>query len=305
MNFNSSKIFRIDADACLFIIQFGGKKITDKKCEVSDITNPSKVLYKFGFIEDKFYSNIDNITDIDGNCQMEWRQGVKHDCAKIMELTYENGQLTNKNNEMVNIENTLVYPLLKSSQLKKPIVSETSRQVIIPQKKIKQDTSYIETEAPKTWKYLNDNKEYFDKRKSSIYDNAPDFSIFGIGDYSFKKFKVAISGFYKKPMFSLVYSEKIMMLDDTCYFLSFDDYDSAYITMLILNSQLVKKFLKNIAFMDSKRPYSKKVLKRIDLDKCMNLLSFDDLKETEKELELDEYISDEKLEEYKHKYKMS
>ena len=37
----------------------------------------------------------------------------------------------------------------------------------------------------------------------------------------------------------------------------------------------------------------------------MNLLSFDDLKETEKELELDEYISDEKLEEYKHKYKMS
>ncbi|MDO5815811.1 MAG: hypothetical protein Q4Q18_09240, partial [Methanobrevibacter sp.] len=99
--------------------------------------------------------------------------------------------------------------------------------------------------------------------------------------------------------------EKIMMLDDTCYFLSFDDYDSAYITMLILNSQLVKKFLKNIAFMDSKRPYSKKVLKRIDLDKCMNLLSFDDLKETEKELELDEYISDEKLEEYKHKYKMS
>ncbi|MBQ9161268.1 MAG: hypothetical protein IJ122_08140 [Methanobrevibacter sp.] len=188
---------------------------------------------------------------------------------------------------------------MKSSQLKKPVVKKTQRHILITQEKIKQDTSYIEAEAPKTWKYLNDNKEYFDKRKSSIYNNTPEFSIFGIGDYSFKKYKVAISGFYKTPMFSLVYSDKTMMLDDTCYFLSFDDYDTAYITMLILNSDLVKKFLKNIAFIDSKRPYSKKVLKRIDISKCLKLLSFKDLKESENDLDLDEYVTPEKLDEYK------
>lgn len=302
LNFDSAKVFKIDADACLFVIQFGGKALTDRICEVSDISNPSKVLYKFGFVEDKFYSNVDNTTDIDGDCQLEWRQGVKHDCAKVMELTCSDNQLTNKNDEDVDIETTLVYPLLKSSQLKKPIVSETSRRVIITQKKIKQDTTYIESEAPKTWKYLNDNKTYFDKRKSSIYNNAPDFSIFGIGDYSFKEYKVAISGFYKKPIFSLVYGEKTMMLDDTCYFLSFDDYDTAYITMLILNSRLVKNFLKNIAFMDSKRPYSKKVLKRIDFNKCLRLLSLDDLKESERELELDDYINYDKFEKYKNNF---
>lgn len=78
-----------------------------------------------------------------------------------------------KKNDVVSIENNLIYPLLKSSQLKKPIVNETSKYIIITQEKIKQDTSHIANDAPKAWKYLNDNKEYFDKRKSSIYDNTP------------------------------------------------------------------------------------------------------------------------------------
>ena len=96
-----------------------------------------------------------------------------------------------------------------------------------------------------------------------------------------------------------MYGEKTFMLDDTCYFLSFDDFDSAYITMLILNSDLVKRFLKNIAFMDSKRPYSKRVLKRIDIKKSLNFLSLNDLKRSEEKLELKEYISEEKFNEYK------
>ena len=298
INFNSYKVFNIDADACLFIIQFGKNPIKNKICEVSDIANPSKVLHKFGFISDKFYSNIEDIPDIDGECEMEWRQGVKHDCAKVMELISENNQLTNKNGETVIIENELLYPLLKSSNIKKPIINESSKYIIITQKKIKQDTNYIKKEAPKTWAYLNKHKEYFDKRKSSIYNNCPDFSIFGIGDYSFKKYKVAVSGFYKNPIFSLVYGEKTIMLDDTCYFLSFDDYDTAYITMLILNSPLVLKFLKNIAFLDSKRPFTKKVLKRIDISKCLKILTFDDLKEVEIKLNLKNYLNLEKFNEY-------
>lgn len=92
------------------------------------------------------------------------------------------------------------------------------------------------------------------------------------------------------------------MLDDGCYYLSFDDYDSAYITMLILNSELVREFLNNIAFLDSKRPFSKKVLKRIDFSKCLDLLSFDDLKITEKKLELKNYLSEEKFNAYKEQF---
>ena len=282
----------------MFILQFGGNPSTEKRCEVSNLTNPSKILYTFGYISDKFYSNIDDIPDIDGKSPFEWRQGVKHDCAGVMELEGKNSQMINKNGETVEIEMNLIYPLLKSSDLKKPVINKTSKFVIITQKKIKQDTSYIEDELPKTWKYLNDNRKYFEKRKSSIYINKPDFSIFGIGEYSFKKYKVAISGFYKNPMFSLVYGEKPVMLDDTCYFISFDNYDDAYITMLILNSSLVKKFLKNIAFLDSKRPFTKKVLKRVDIHKCLNLLTFDELKDVEGQMNLKDYLSREKLAEY-------
>lgn len=302
INFNSYDILEINEECCLFIIQFGGTRLTNKTCEVADINNPSQYLYKFGFISNEFHYIIDNIPKIEGKCQMDWKSGVKHDCGKIMELTHKNKQLVNMKNEKVSIENTLIYPLLKSYDLKKPIINKTSRYILITQQKIKQDTSYIKIEAPKTWKYLNDNQKYFDNRKSSIYKNAPNFSIFGIGEYSFKKYKVAISGFYKNPLFSLVYTEKAVMLNDACYFLSFDNYSDAYITMLILNSVLVKKFLKNKAVLDSKRPYTKKLLKHIDIGKCLKILLFEDLKKTEEELGLSEYITNEKFIEYKKKF---
>ena len=305
INFNSRKIFKIDADACLFIVQFGGSALKDMKCPVSDISNPSKVLFEFGFQSGEFYSDLSNIADIDGECMFEWRQGVKHDLAKIMELEKVNNHFVNKNGAEIALEDKFIYPLLKSSDLKKAILTKSRKYVIITQKKIKNDTTIIKSEAPKIWDYLNKNKELFKNRKSKIYKNSPDFSIFGIGDYSFKKYKVAISGFYKDPKFCLVYSQKSMMLDDTCYFISFDDYDTAYITMLILNTSLVKKFLKSIVFIDSKRPYAKKVLKRIDITKCLKILTLNDLTKVEQELNLNKYIDNIKFDTYKKHIKIN
>lgn len=92
------------------------------------------------------------------------------------------------------------------------------------------------------------------------------------------------------------------MLDDTCYFLSFDTFEEAYITMLILNTDLVQDFLKDIAFLDSKRPYTKKILKRIDIQKCLSILSFDELLETEEYLNLPNNINISDFEYYKDKY---
>lgn len=302
LNFNNSGDLKNNIGFCLFIMQFGGMPLTNKTCTVLDFTNPKKILYKFSFKSNNFHSNSNYPIDIDGKCKIKWRDGIKHDCAKIMELTIENGQLKNNLNENVSIENTLLFPLLKSSNLKKPLINETSKYIIVTQQKIRQNTNYIEIEAPKTWKYLNKNKKYFDKRKSKNFNNTPDFSIFGIGNYAFKKYKVVISSFKKIPLFSLVYGEKAVMLDESCHYISFDNYDEAYITMLILNSQIVKEFLKNIAFLDSKRPYSKKILKRIDISKCLKILIFDDLKKIEEELELNNYLTNEKFTKYKNKY---
>ena len=117
--------------------------------------------------------------------------------------------------------------------------------------------------------------------------------MFGVGDYSYSKYKVGVSGFYKQPLFSVLYSDdsKPVMTDDTSYFICFDSYDMAYTAMLLLNSEKVQKFLTSIAFLDTKRPYTKKVLERIDFNRIVNSLTFDELTKTEQNLNLPCYIT--------------
>lgn len=155
---------------------------------------------------------------------MIWRSGVKHDCGKVMELELIDGKYVNKYKEVVDVEENLVFPLVKSSLFKSPIIREYKKYVIVTQQKAKQDTSYIEQEYPHLWLYLSNHSDDFSKRKSVIYKKSGLFSMFGIGDYSFAPYKVGVSGFYKKPLFSLLASDKPVMTDDTSYFLAFDNY---------------------------------------------------------------------------------
>ena len=184
-----------------------------------------------------------------------------------MELDKKNGHYTNGLEEQFNIEEGLVFGFLKSSDLKNSIINQTRKYTIVTQRKVGQETTYIKTNFPKTYQYLVDHKDYFESRKSSIYNNKPSFSIFGIGDYSFKPFKVAISGLYKTYHFTLVMPQnnKPVMLDDTCYFIGFDIIEYAVYTLLLLNSDNTKKLLQSITFPDAKRTFTKDLLMRIDL----------------------------------------
>ena len=65
----------------------------------------------------------------------------------------------------------------------------------------------------------------------------------------------------------------------------------AYVAMLLLNSEKVQRFLTSIAFMDSKRPYTKKVLERIDFKKIVLSLHIDEVIKTEQELQLSRYVT--------------
>lgn len=81
------------------------------------------------------------------------------------------------------------------------------------------------------------------------------------------------------------------MTNDTSYFICFDNYDMAYVAMLSLNSEKVQKFLTSIAFLNAKRPYTKKVLERIDFDKIVHSLTLEDLGKTEVKLALPCYVT--------------
>ena len=314
VEFDANKIFGISASACALVLKLSSYLKNYRQCEVFDIDNIDKVKDIIECKNGVLSSVLNQVEDFDGECEFIWRQGVKHDCSKIMELRKnEDGTYTNGKKEIINIEDTFVFPLMKSSFFKEPIIKNNYKKyVIVTQRKARQETRYMEKQAEKTWKYLNDNKEAFERRKSSIYKGAPLFSMFGVGDYSYARYKVGVSGFYKKALFCMVYNENDIehpvMGDDTCYFLAFDDKEIAYVCMLLLNSPRVQNYLVSISFKDAKRPYTKKVLNRISIRKCVNKITLDELRDTEKMLKLDEYITKEmyqKLKNLVNVYQMS
>ena len=274
LNIDTKKEFNVSVDACLFLTSFNSSP--EYTCRETDFYSQEDIT-EFGWYKGKFVYSIkeyNKVESLDGKSPFVWRQGMKHDCSKIMELDQANGHFINGFKEEVMPEQSLLYGLLKSSDLKNEVIRSYRKTTIVTQKKVGQDTSYIKREYPKTYQYLNKNRAWFDKRKSSIYKGKPPFSIFGIGDYSFAKYKVAISGMYKRTTFSLVLPEndKPLMLDDTCYFVGFETIEEAKMTQKILNSTRVQSFLKAIIFSDAKRPITKDVLMRIDIRKAYDML---------------------------------
>jgi len=287
LNIDSKKEFNVSVNACLFLTHLNCEP--ELACTAFDFYTKDK-LTTFGWYKDKFVYSVqdyDESSIVDGKSTFVWRSGVKHDCSKVMELEQVNGHFKNALGEEINLENNLTYGLLKSSDLKEDKTNSFRKLTIITQKKIGQETKYIKDKYPLTYNYLTSHKRYFDKRKSSIYKDKPSFSIFGIGDYSFAPYKVAISGLYKSTHFTLVSpsNSKPIMLDDTCYFIGFENLKMAEIAHYLVNSELVQKFLKSIIFSDSKRSINKDTLMRIDFARAFESTDYEQASKEIKGLE--------------------
>lgn len=278
---DANRTFGAAVDASLFVMDVGANKPTFT-CQVAPLVHPERTTRTFGWTRGRFVSNVEDYEshhELDGKSPLVWRQGLKHDCARIMELDVQDGHCVNGNGEWADVENEHVYWLLKSSDLQSFEVSQARKKVIVTQRSLAEGTAHLQTNAPKLWDYLTRHCEHFEKRKSSIYRNRPPFSMFGIGEYSFAPYKVAVSGLYKEARFALVtpMDGRPVMLDDTCYFLPFDNYLDALFTASLLNSSLVKRFLKSIVFLDAKRPYTKEILMRVNLTTVASRLTSDAL----------------------------
>ena len=243
LKINSKKEFNISVDACLFICDYfnGGDQSI---CEVYDDLSFKKPQSRIGIDKKTIIANIDlhqkTKKMVKGKSNMVWRSGIKHDASKVMELLLlDDGRLVNGLEETVEIEDRYLYPLLKSSDLANNRLSP-QRFVIMTQKKVGEDTGCIERDAPKLWNYLKSHCAILDGRKSSIYKKQPRFSMFGVGDYSYRPYKIAISGLYKKMNFCLLktYKSRPVMVDDTCYLLGFDSLRKAEEYLKILQSRL-------------------------------------------------------------------
>ncbi|SFV51353.1 modification methylase NspV [hydrothermal vent metagenome] len=270
-NINTKKYFNVSVDACLFVIKLSITNDNKIASVYSSLLNSKELLYQFGMYKEQLISNLIDYKKykyLDGFSNYIWRSGVKHDASKVMELTLKGNKLINGFGENVDIEDTYLYPLLKSSDIGNSRLIPR-KFVIITQEKVGKDTSCISIIAPKTWEYLNLHSSKLNGRKSSIYKNKPPFSIFGIGKYSFSDWKIAISGLYKNIKFNVIspYQNKPIMLDDTCYFIPCNSEEEANYWVGLLNSDEMQKFLYSLIFIDAKRPITVEILKRIDMAK--------------------------------------
>jgi hypothetical protein len=265
---NAKAEFGASVDACLLVAHLG--EAGPAEAALFESLHTSQPVRRIGLAGQDWVADIDTyqrLHHLEGLCPYQWRSGVKHDCAAVMELQPDaDNVLRNKLGERVVIEPDFLYPLLKCSDLANGRRTP-ERMVLVTQKRVGDDTSMIASQAPCTWDYLTSHNSRFTARKSSIYKEGTPFALFGIGDYTFAPWKVAISGLHHHPRFMLVppYKGKPVLFDDTCYFLSFSDEEEARVVADILNSEPSCALLEALMFDDAKRPITVELLQRLNL----------------------------------------
>lgn len=269
--FDAAKYFSVAVDACLFVVEVR-RGSQSQTCPVYSTLELTKPTFTIGYCDGFLLSDVEgymrwcHLRGLD--TRYTWRSGIKHDCSKVMELFTSESGLCNRLGEEVDIEEALLFPLLKGSD----IGNRNTRHrgfMLVTQRTIGEDTQSIEHIAPKTWRYLQGHASLMGARRSSIYRNRPAFSIFGVGEYSFEPWKVAVSALHKNLNFVKVgpANSRPVVFDDTVYFLSCKSEAEADFLCGILNSAPAQEFFRSMIFWSDKRPITIDLLKRLHLGK--------------------------------------
>lgn len=265
---DAAATFGAAVDACLLVCRLdpGGQ---GRDCRVFRRLGDAEPLANIGWRDGRLIADLaarDRWKHLIGEGAHAWRSGVKHDCARVMELRREGGgHYRNGFGEIVELEDAYLYPMLKGSEIASG--GQPTRWMLVPQRSMREDTSIIRDAAPKTWAYLNRWGDQLDRRASSVHRNRPRFSVFGVGEYAFAPWKVAISGFSKRLQFNAVgpFEGKPVVLDDTSYFLPCQSEREARLLADQLNSEPARGFFSAFVFWDAKRPITIDLLRRLDL----------------------------------------
>ena len=281
-----ASLYRIDAaehfdaavGACLLVAQTGSVGPTE--ADVYESLAATQPASRIGLAGQDLVADIctyRKLQHFEGLCSFQWRSGVKHDCASVMELKpAPNGAVENKMGERFMLESDCLYPLLKCSDLANGR-TVPERLVLVTQQSVGADTSGIARSSPQTWNYLQSHRDKLNARKSSIYKSSVPFALFGIGDYAFAPWKVAVSGLHRTARFQVVgpFQNKPVFLDDTCYFLPFESKQEALLIADILNSPPCQQFIQALLFNDTKRPITVELLQRLNLNAIAREVGFE------------------------------
>jgi methylase of polypeptide subunit release factors len=198
---------------------------------------------------------------------LRWRSGIKHDCARVLELRRDGPNLLNADGARVSLEPDHVFPLMKGAELACGGSEAVRRFLLVPQRDTREDPAERLRDAPLAWRYLTARAEAFDKRASSVYARRPAFSIFGVGDYSFTPWKLAVPAMHKSLAVQLIgpRERRPVVFDDTCYLLPCRDELTARMLHGLLVHPRAQDFLRSMIFWSDKRPITRQLLETIDL----------------------------------------
>ncbi len=266
---NAQRAFGVSADAGLFMIRLHGAA-GSYDCRIYESLAARDPVATMGIVDGGLVADVTSHKEsqpFDGRSPIEWRQGIKHDASKILELKPDanGGGWRNGLGEFVDVEPEWSFPLMKGSDIYAG--REPSRRVLVTQRALGEDPGVLHHLAPKLWSYLNDHQEYLTARKSSVYRSRPKFSMFGIGPYTFSPWKVAVCSLWKEIRFRVLPPKggQPVLCDDTSYFLPCDNAEQAAIVAATLHSEPAKNLLESLVFVDAKRVVTKKLLQRVDL----------------------------------------
>ncbi|MBW3539743.1 MAG: SAM-dependent DNA methyltransferase [Planctomycetes bacterium] len=266
---DAEKHFGVSVDASLLVCRAGQHPVP-AEADVFVTLSAARPASRIGLRDGRLVSNLaeyESTRHLLGEGPLRWRSGVKHDCSRVMEFRRVANGFQNGLGEVVDLEEDNLFPLLKSSDLAAGRVTAPRRWILLTQRSIGADTDWLESQAPKTWRYLQRHADRLDRRASSIYRRRPRFSIFGVGDYTFADHKIAISGLYKRLSFVHVapLHGKPVVLDDTCSFVACRSDSEAQFVVSLLKSDLARRFYEARIFWDAKRPITADVLNCLDL----------------------------------------
>ncbi|MFT4243113.1 MAG: hypothetical protein QM569_12595 [Acidovorax sp.] len=267
---DAKKHFGASVDACLLVIRLDPTASTSYDYTVFaslEDRQGRKVGHRQGLIVSDLDA-FESCSYLVGQSPQKWRSGIKHDASAIMEFTRGAEGFVNGLGESVQLEDACLYPLMKGSDIGSDKVWR-NKFVLVTQRAVGADTSPIRALAPRTWAYLEAHAGQLDARASTIYAKNPRFSIFGVGDYAFRPWRIAICGLYKALRFRIVapIEGRPVMFDDTVYYLSFDTQVQALQTLADLESEAARGLLSSLIFWDEKRPIKTSILNVLDWSK--------------------------------------
>lgn len=291
LNFDAQAHFKVHTTGTLLYIRLSASLPVPAYCEVRSLKEDWPLVENLSFSDEGRLCR--NSPRFAGKSELTWRQGLKHDCARVLILEKEGGHFVNGLGERVAIERERLYPFLKGAQSRENVRTSFSHYLILTQSRKGQDTLCLKETAPLTFAYLTAHAPLLEARKSAVYAGQPPFALFGVGPYTFAPYKVVIGSFYPQPRFCLTYSYdgKAVIPDDTCYAIGFEDEPLAYTLMLALNTGRAREALRERCFEGSKRPYTKRLLMGFSLLRLCESLSPEELSDCETSAHLKRRVS--------------